>query len=165
MTAIQPLDAQKPVCVWEAEEPSWCINLLLGTLSRLRHGRKAKLMEAICGSGGKLSNARSTALLWNRYLSTQLRRKQLGGSWYMIYDIGVKQGIVPQKNVISAAKPRWNYLRRTEAAREKSTNVSFNYLGAHETRTHPTTLSFVITRGLKQTFLLLKQVYKIISVL
>lgn len=32
--------------------------------------------------------------------------QEKAAGWLMIYDIGVKQGIVPQKNVISAAKPR-----------------------------------------------------------
>lgn len=43
--------------------------------------------------------------------------------WFMINDAGARQGIVPQKNVVSAAKPRSDYLRRIEeaAAREEST--------------------------------------------
>lgn len=41
----------------------------------------------------------------------------------MINDVGARQGIVPQKNVVSAAKTRSDYLRRMEeaAATEEST--------------------------------------------
>lgn len=72
-------------------------------------------MKAICGSDRTLSHVRSTTLLWSEQVLVRVAQEEAAG-WLMINDVGARQGIVPQKNVVSAAKTRSDYLRRREEA-------------------------------------------------
>lgn len=60
-----------------------------------------------------LSNIRNKTLLWSQQVLAHMAQKKAPWS-FMINDVGARQGTVPQKNVVSAAKTRSDYLERME---------------------------------------------------
>lgn len=72
-------------------------------------------MKAICGSHRMLSDIRSKTLLWSERVLAHMAQEKAAW-WFMINDVGARQGTVPQENVVSAAKTRSDCLRRMEEA-------------------------------------------------
>lgn len=94
-----------------------------------------------------LSYVSSKPLLWSEQVLAHMAQEKV--AWQlMINAVGERQGRVPQKNVVSAAKPRGDCMRGTEeeAATEESTREASPLTTQEHTLDHNTWSPIITSR-------------------